>query len=153
MKNMITKNLQNLAPAVSSALKNPAMGQLLKRVPYLGTALMLGSVGFGLLRNIVGEEEYQKMYKELEWMGGAQDLFMSEQKLMAEGQATFNSVDPLFGGGMSNQFGGSTTSSDGVITYNITNTTNIGTIEKEADEVEIQQKIENHINEFGYMSG
>ena len=72
---------------------------------------------------------------------------------MAEGQATFNSVDPLFGGGMSNQFGGSTTSSDGVITYNITNTTNIGTIEKEADEVEIQQKIENHINEFGYMSG
>ncbi len=153
MKNMIPKNLQNLAPAVSSALKNPAMGQLLKRVPYLGTALMLGSVGFGLLRNIVGEEEYQKMYKELEWMGGAQDLFMSEQKLMAEGQATFNSVDPLFGGGMSNQFGGSTTSSDGVITYNITNTTNIGTIEKEADEVEIQQKIENHINEFGYMSG
>ena len=55
--------------------------------------------------------------------------------------------------GRRNQFGGSTTSSDGVITYNITNTTNIGTIEKEADEVEIQQKIENHINEFGYMSG
>ena len=153
MKNMIPKSLRNLAPAVSSALKNPAMGQLLKRVPYLGTALMLGSVGFGLLRHIVGEEEYQKMYKELEWMGGAQDLFMSEQKLMAEGQDTFNSIDPMLGGGLSNRFGQSTTSSSGVTTYNIHNETNIGNIAKEVDETEVQQKLETAMSEYGYMSG
>jgi hypothetical protein len=153
MKNMIPKSLRNLAPAVSSALKNPAMGQLLKRVPYLGTALMLGSVGFGLLRHIVGEEEYQKMYKELEWMGGAQDLFMSEQKLMAEGQDTFNSIDPMLGGGLSNRFGQTTTSSSGVTTYNIHNETNIGNIAKEVDETEVQQKLETTMSEYGYMSG
>ena len=153
MKNMIPKSLRNLAPAVSSALKNPAMGQLLKRVPYLGTALMLGSVGFGLLRHIVGEEEYQKLYKEVEWMGGAQDLFMSEQKLMAEGQDTFNSIDPMLGGGLSNRFGQSTTSSSGVTTYNIHNETNIGNIAKEVDETEVQQKLETAMSEYGYMSG
>jgi len=150
LKNMIPKSLQNIAPQI---LKHPAFNLALKKAPLLGTALMLGSVGMGLWRTIVGEEEYQKLYKELEWMGGAQDLFMSEQKLMAEGQDTFNSVDPMYGGGMSNKYGESTTSSNGVITYNINNTTNIGTVAKEVDESELQQKLDQRINEFGYMSG
>ena len=148
LKNAIPKSLRNLAPAVARALP-----MALRGIPYVGTALMLGSAGFGLLRHIVGEEEYQKLYKELEWMGGAQDLFMSEQKLMAEGQDTFNSIDPMFGGGMSNHFGQTTTSSSGVTTYNIHNETNIGNIAKEVDETEVQQKLETTMNEYGYMSG
>ena len=59
----------------------------------------------------------------------------------------------MLGGGLSNRFGQSTTSSSGVTTYNIHNETNIGNIAKEVDETEVQQKLETAMSEYGYMSG
>ena len=150
LKNAIPKSLQNLAPQI---LKNPIAKQLLRKIPIFGTALMLGSVGFGLLRAIVGEEEYQKMYKDLEWMGGAQDLFMDEQKMMiADEEGFLRGVNPLFSAGMENRFGTGTTDSGGVITYNMTQQTIIGEVNSEADLNQVRETIKEETISLENMS-
>jgi|TARA_R110000824_G_scaffold356890_2_gene544190 hypothetical protein len=138
--------LNKVAPHLAKIVK-----PLLHRVPLLGTALMAGSIGFEALRSIIGEEEYAKMYKSYEWMGGAQDLFMSEHKLMAGGQETFNSPDPMFGGSsMSNRFTpselGSQTNSGG---DQITTSIHIDSVSTAVNLNEIQDSVTRALNKNG----
>ena len=84
-------------------------------------------------------------------MGGAQDLFMSEHKLMAGGQETFNSPDPMFGGSsMSNRFTpselGSQTNSGG---DQITTSIHIDSVSTAVNLNEIQDSVTRALNKNG----